>query len=170
MLFLMLYFSGLWRPWLTSMYNKRKALIMFRFLLGKARKRLDSSVSYYQAKNQSFWATLKSQVKVPEALSLSNFKIGTKRRFRDLDKQLFCSWLDRSDGTFLLYFVGRALLRKISAFKTTTTKIELFQVLCLARYIFQKAIGKPSGYFSQSVWVRLSTVRPGTTLLLPLSK
>ena len=56
---LMLSFSGLWGPLLMSRYIKESQRLKFQFILGDAKICLGSSVSYYQAREQRFWADLK---------------------------------------------------------------------------------------------------------------
>ena len=41
--------------------------LKFQFLLGDAKKRLGSSVPYYQAREQRFWADLKAWERMPKA-------------------------------------------------------------------------------------------------------
>ena len=63
------------------MYIKRKAQDEVPIYIGESYKLPGSSVLYYQAQNYGFWAILKSQVKVSEALSLSNLALMAKRDF-----------------------------------------------------------------------------------------
>ena len=49
----------------------KKSTDKIQFILGEVRKGRDSSAAYYQPQNWGFWATLKTQVEVPEALPLS---------------------------------------------------------------------------------------------------
>ena len=67
LLLLMLLLSGLWGPLLRSMYIKENQKLKCQFILGNAKNRLGSSVSYYQAWEQRFWADLKSWEQVPKA-------------------------------------------------------------------------------------------------------
>ena len=100
-LFLIIYLSGLWRPLLRYMYIKRKALMKFKFILGNARKRLGSSVLYYQAWGKGFWATRKALEETTSASSSPNLILEAKR---GVFPTKFFSWLDRSDGTLLLCY------------------------------------------------------------------
>ena len=45
---------------LRSLYTKRNQGLIFQFILGKAKKRLGSSVLHYQAREQGFRAALKA--------------------------------------------------------------------------------------------------------------
>ena len=67
LLLLMLLPSGLWSPLLRSMYIKENQKLKCQFILGDAKIRLGSSVSYYQAWEQRFWADLKAWELVPKA-------------------------------------------------------------------------------------------------------
>ena len=67
LLLLMLLLSGLWGPLLRSMYIKENQKLKCQFMLGNANNRLGSSVWYYQAWEQRFWADLKAWEQVPRA-------------------------------------------------------------------------------------------------------
>ena len=62
-----LYGSGLRGPLLRSMFIKEIQGLKFQFLLGDAKNHLGSNVSYYQAREQSFWADLKAWEQTPKA-------------------------------------------------------------------------------------------------------
>ena len=49
------------------MYIKENQGLKFQFLLGDAKNCLGSSVSYYQAREQRFWADLKAWEQMPKA-------------------------------------------------------------------------------------------------------
>ena len=49
------------------MYIKENQRLKFQFLLGDAKNCLGSSVSYYQAREQHFWADLKAWEQMPKA-------------------------------------------------------------------------------------------------------
>ena len=49
------------------MYIKENQELKFQFLLGDAKNCLGSSVSYYQAREQRFWADLKAREQMPKA-------------------------------------------------------------------------------------------------------
>ena len=49
------------------MYIKENQKLKCQFILGNAKNRLGSSVSYYQAREQRFWADLKAWEQVPKA-------------------------------------------------------------------------------------------------------
>ena len=53
-----LYRSGLCGPLLRSMDNERKTLIKFQIIWGEVKKRLSSSILYYQAWEKGFWTVL----------------------------------------------------------------------------------------------------------------
>ena len=74
--------------------------------------------------------------------------------FKNLAKK-FCSRPKKSNGTFFGFPLAVPSSEKFWLLRVTKLKIELFQVLELARYIFQKTIGKPSGYFSQFFLMRV---------------
>ena len=67
LLLLMLLLSGLWGPLLRSIYIKENQKLKCQFILGNAKNCLGSSVSYYQAREQRFWADLKAWEQVPKA-------------------------------------------------------------------------------------------------------
>ena len=67
LLLLMLLLSGLWGPLLRSMYIKENQKLKCQFILGNAKNCLGSSVSYYQAREQRFWADLRAWEQVPKA-------------------------------------------------------------------------------------------------------
>ena len=67
LLLLMLLLSGLWGPLLRSMYIKENQKLKCQYILGNAKNCLGSSVSYYQAWEQRFWADLKAWEQVPKA-------------------------------------------------------------------------------------------------------
>ena len=73
LLFLLLYFSGLWGPLLRSMYIKRNRSLKFQFLLGSLKKLLGNSISYYQAREKGFWADLEAWKLISNALPSSNW-------------------------------------------------------------------------------------------------
>ena len=56
----MVLYSGLY-------ITKESQALKFQFLLGGAKSRLGSSVSYYQAREQRFWADLKAWEQMPKA-------------------------------------------------------------------------------------------------------
>ena len=56
----MVLYSGLY-------ITKENQGLKFQFLLGGAKICLDSSVSYYQAQEQRFWADLKTWEQMPKA-------------------------------------------------------------------------------------------------------
>ena len=49
------------------MYIKKNQALKFQFILGDAENCLGSSVSYYQAQQQRFWADLKAWEQMPKA-------------------------------------------------------------------------------------------------------
>ena len=51
----------------SNLYIKENQGLKFQFLLGDAKNCLDSSVSYYQAREQRFWAYLKTWEQMPKA-------------------------------------------------------------------------------------------------------
>ena len=59
--------SGLCGPLLRSIYNERKTLINFQFVWGEVKNCLGSSILYYQAQENSFWAVLEALEKTPSA-------------------------------------------------------------------------------------------------------
>ena len=67
LLLLMLLLSGLWGPLLRSMYIKENQKLKCQFILRNAKNCLGSSVLYYQAWKQRFWADLKAWEQVPKA-------------------------------------------------------------------------------------------------------
>ena len=49
------------------LYNERKALVNFQFIWGRLKKRLASSVLYYQAWEKDFWSVLEALEETPSA-------------------------------------------------------------------------------------------------------
>ena len=73
----MLYLSGLWGSLLRSMYTKENQGLKFQFILGNDRKHPGSSVSYYQAQEQRFWAALQASRQTPSASPSPNVVLKT---------------------------------------------------------------------------------------------
>ena len=67
LLLLILLLSGLWGPLLRSMYIKENQKLKCQFMLGNAKNRFGSGVSYHQAREQRFWVDLQAWEQAPKA-------------------------------------------------------------------------------------------------------
>ena len=59
--------SGLCGPLLRSIYNERENTDKFSIYMGEVKNCLGSSIWYYQARENSFWAVLEALEKIPSA-------------------------------------------------------------------------------------------------------
>ena len=51
-------------------FNERKVMLKLQFILGAVKNRLGSSIAYYQAQQQNFWAFQEAWVQTPKASPL----------------------------------------------------------------------------------------------------
>ena len=52
-------------------FNERKVMLKLQFILGAVKNRLGSSIAYYQAQQQNFWAFKEAWEHTPKASPLS---------------------------------------------------------------------------------------------------
>ena len=84
-------------------FNGRKVMVKLQFILGVVKNCLGSSIAYYQAQQQNFWAFQEAWEQTPILPIFEQNLLKFSCFFEKQPNKIFCSRPGRSDRTFFRY-------------------------------------------------------------------